>query len=211
MLEKYKIISTNQFGFMRNRSTEDAIACLTSNIYNALNQNECPMAVFLDLTKAFDTVSHEKLLEKLYNYGVRGKAHHLIRSYLSQRYQYTNVNGTESNAREIKYGVPQGTVLGPLLFIIYINDMLLLPTNGLKICFADDTTLFCTSKTWTDVKNKVEKDMDKITTWLNENMLTLNQDKSKYLCFICYADDQPKLGQIQIADDKYIKNSDNIK
>ena len=144
-MNKKKILTPKQFGFRKGISTQDGINELLSNIYNSLENNEYTGAVFLDLSKAFDTVSHDILLKKLEHYGIRGLPLMILSSYLTNRKQYVSIDGCKSQKRAISVGVPQGSVLGPLLFLIYINDLPRSLTNLKAILFADDTTLFTSS------------------------------------------------------------------
>ena len=115
-------------------------------IRNSIDNGEMTCGIFVDLSKAFDTVNHKILLQKLDHYGFRGKTNNLLQSYLSNRKQYVEINGTKSNHRPITCGVPQGSVLGPLLFLIYINDLPNCCQSGNTRIFADDTTVFFNAK-----------------------------------------------------------------
>ena len=118
-----KILSELQFGFQSNKSTEQAVTTIISTIEKAKEEKKSSYCIFLDFAKAFDTVNHEILLHKLDYYGVSGIAQNLFKSYLTNRLQQTEVNGTLSDMGIIQHGVPQGSVLGPLLFLLYINDI----------------------------------------------------------------------------------------
>ena len=126
---------------------------LTENVRKAIDENKFAVGVFVDLQKAFDTVDHEILLKKLNHYGIRGIANKWFNSYLSDRYQFVTTNGKESDVKLIKHGVPQGSVLGPLLFLLYINDL----HNSIKYSttrhFADDTNLLIVNSSFKQLKN----------------------------------------------------------
>ena len=127
-------------------STSLAIIELVEEITNSLDNHEATVGVFIDLKKAFDTVDHSILIEKLYHYGIRGSANTWICSYLMNRFQYVTINGTNSDNMNVLCGVPQGSILGPVLFILYINDMCNVSTLLKPILFADDTNLYYSGK-----------------------------------------------------------------
>ena len=180
---KNNILSENQFGFQKNKSTEDAIFEFTKTVYSNINENKKCMAVFLDLAKAFDTVSHEILLKKIEALGVRGVALDWFRSYLTNRKQVVKIGDECSREKVVKFGVPQGTVLGPILFLIYVNDLWSQKINAKIISFADDTVILFHDNSWENVTRKAESELTKITSWLNSNLLSLNIKKTKFLIF----------------------------
>ena len=140
-------------------------------------------AVFIDLEKAFDTVNHQILLSKLYHYGIRGVANKWFSSYLSNRQQKVSINGESSNWLPITCGVPQGSILGPLLFLIYINDMQLSVEHSTIYHFADDTNLLHSCKSLKVLRKRVNKDMQLLYEWLCANRLSLNAGKTEFIVF----------------------------
>ena len=141
-LNKNKSIFEHQFGFQKGKSTSLAIMALQHKLINALDAKETPVSVFLDFAKAFDTVNHDILINKLSYYGIRGVQLDWFKSYLKQRPQKVEVGGILSNKQFIQCGVPQGSILGPLLFILHINDIENCSTILKFILFADDTSIF---------------------------------------------------------------------
>ena len=147
------------FGFRQQYSTSHALINITENIRKALDDGNIGCGVFVDLQKAFDTVDHQILLAKLNHYGIRGVSNDWFKSYLSNRSQYVSINGYESGLVALNCGVPQGSVLGPLLFLLYINDL----NQAIKFCkvhhFADDINLLCLSNSIKKLNKLVNADL----------------------------------------------------
>lgn len=213
-IDKYKLLSPKQFGFRKGKSTQDAISCLTSEIYKAMDEGKPSLCVFLDLSKAFDTVSHRQLLEALEDIGIRGTTYNLMKSYLTQRKQCVKIKTETSDLKTIDFGVPQGTVLGPLLFTIYLNNLFMLHTSGTVISFADDTAIFYKDTSWENLKRKSEIDLCNIFNWFNHKILTINYEKTKFISFASYKNNLPLFETISIANDQnpiQIVSTDHIK
>ena len=183
-IEKYNILYGYQFGFRKDHSTNLAIMEIHENIINTLEKGSYIAGLYLDLSKAFDTVYHEILLSKLEHYGIRGPPLKWFHSYLTNRTQYTLANGTKSDVRNINYGVPQGSVLGPFLFLLYTNDMpnCLRKSHKTRL-FADDSNIFITSQSPYTLKNELKIAMGRILRWLEDNKLTVNLNKTQYSIF----------------------------
>ena len=182
-LEKQNVLYEFQYGFRTGHSTTHALIEITDRIKLAINNNELMCGIFLDLSKAFDTVNHKILLSKLEYYGFRGPVHNLLKSYLTNRKQYVKIGNHKSELRQINCGVPQGSVLGPLLFILYINDLHKACNIGNLRIFADDTTVFFKCININDITSKGTQVMTHLNEWFKDNKLTLNSEKSNFIIF----------------------------
>lgn len=180
-IDENKIIYEHQFGFQKGKSTSQAILDMSTKIVTAIENKELSCCVFLDFAKAFDTVDHHILIKKLDYYGIRGTAQDWFKSYLSNRTQRVSINGVLSKDLQIKYGVPQGSVLGPLLFLIYINDIRFSSKVLNFHLFADDTSIFFADKNINNLENTINKELENVSDWLMANKLTLNLSKCTFL------------------------------
>ena len=179
-LEKENILFKHQFGFRKNYSTEQAVLELTDNLKMKIDNNESICSIFLDLSKAFPTVNHQILLQKLYRCGIRGVPLQWFKSYLESRTQYVEVENAKSNPLSIQCGVPQGSTLGPLLFLIYINDMSNCLEKANIRTFADDTTLFYSSNSLQDLEKTINEEFDHLS-YCSANKLSVNFKKTHYM------------------------------
>lgn len=180
-LTEKSLLTPHQFGFRPKYSTDLAIHHLCQNMYNAIDGKKYQLTVFCDLSKAFDTISHPILLRKLLVYGIRGPAHHWFESYLSFRKQCTVINNVSSPLKSLSYGVPQGSVLGPILFLLYINDITRSSSLLNFLLFADDTSIFVQGGDLKDLENTVNVELVHVGNWLKSNKLTLNINKTQFM------------------------------
>ena len=162
----HNIISSSQFGFRKGLSTLHAIETLQKAIIDSLISNKYCVGLFIDLKKAFDTVNHEILLKKLDFYGIRELPLSWLSSYLKDRSQFTNYNNCMSNTTNIDIGFPQGSIIGPLFFLIYINDMPTCSINNTCILFADDTNIIISNCSANKLKVKLQLTINEIMLWV---------------------------------------------
>ena len=176
-IENY-LISSNQSGFKQRDSCINQLLSITHEIYQSLDQGYEVRGVFLDISKAFDKVWHKGLLYKLEQNGIKALLLNILKDFLKSRKQRVVLNGQHSSWSDVLAGVPQGPILGPLLFLIYINDL----SDGLNCnpkLFADDTSLFSTVYNNNEATNTLNNDLNKITEWAHQWKMSFNQDISK--------------------------------
>jgi hypothetical protein len=178
-----KLITSKQFGFRPTLSTGLALTKFTDSILGDMDASRFTGAVFLDLSKAFDTVDHTILLDKLRILGVDEDSLDWFESYLSERSQATSVGDSISSPLPVSVGVPQGSILGPLLFVVYVNDLPSLNLQSKVVLYADDTVLYYSSKYAKDLEDKLNADLVVLSRWLYDNLLTLNISKCKFVLF----------------------------
>lgn len=202
-LVRYEILFKSQFGFRKAHNTTHATLDFVKTIEDALDSGEMAMGVFCDLSKAFDTINHDLLLEKLEHYGIRGKANEWLKSYLTGREQYVELNDAKSEKLPVLTGVPQGSILGPLLFLIYIND-LPAATNLKTVMFADDTNLLIKGSDLACLAKNLNKELINVDDFFRANKLKLNTKKTKIVCF------RKKSQKIDYGTVKIQLNGDNL-
>lgn len=207
---KHKVLYEGQYGFRKFRSTTDAILDLTGNILEGFNKGMYTLALFLDMSKAFDSINHVTLLQKLEIYGIRGTTLSWIKSYLTGRTIQVKYRNTLSNSYQVEFGTPQGSVLGPLLYIIMSNDL----QKCLKFCrsisFADDTTVFVSGRNLKFLYRKINEDVKNLNMWFKSNSLSLNVDKSNYVIFKTKTKNVNDVSKIQIGG-REVKRVANVK
>ncbi len=177
------VFSDSQFGFRNKHSTSHAIIDLLNIIADAIENGDYTAAIFLDLKKAFDTVDHKILLKKLEHYGIKGTPLHLIKSYLSNRKQFVKIQNILSDYENVICGIPQGSILGPLLFILYINDLSQISNSVHFILFADDSNVVKTGPNLQQLSENLENEFSLISKWLQANKLSLSLHKTKSMVF----------------------------
>lgn len=201
-LNKNDLLLKRQFGFRKKSGTESAAIELISTIQGALNDGKKVSAVFMDLQKAFDSVDHNTLLAVIDQYGIRGKANELIKSYLSNRSQSVRLKNATSSKAKITQGVIQGSIIGPLLFLIIINAMGLLGTKGKIILYADDAVLLHAHDRNDPIEFPIISDMNLVSSFLSARKLILNESKTVFMVF--------KSPFINVNSPAAIKVSDNL-
>ena len=207
-LDDFNIFSNTQFGFRKNMGTETALIHYIDNLQNALNGGKYSISVFMDLSKAFDVIDHNILATKLEHYGFRGKFLEFLISFVKDRKYFVNVNGSNSKTKLVNIGVPQGSTLGPLLFLLYINDMVHCSNIFFLSQFADDSTITFSSPNLDQALITVESEFKCILDWLSANKLIINLDKTHLMLFTNRS--RPLSISIQ-ANDKTINEITEIK
>ena len=195
-IDQNNLLYSSQYGFRKGHSTYMAALKFTDDIAFNLDNGISTVALFIDLSKAFDTINHTILLNKLYIYGIRGVAHNWFRSYLTHRKQYVHFNSKHSTINNVNIGVPQGSILGPLLFILYINDMYKSSSLLKFILFADDTTVYYHNSDVERAIHVASLELNNLATWLAANKLSLNINKTKLLVFNNIKGDSPPFNLI---------------
>ena len=207
-LESQNIISPTQFGFRQNHSTEHALIYFIDFVTKSLEDGKHAIGVYLDVKKAFDSVNHTILKRKLYKYGMRGKCAELLENYLQDRTQRVKIGDHLSHPRKLTCGIPQGSVLGPLLFIIYINDLNNISNKLNIITFADDTNLFLSNKEFECLESNMNNELKRVKTWFESNKLKLNTEKT---CYQVYTKHNSSVAPKIMINDISIKCSPTVK
>jgi retron-type reverse transcriptase len=182
-IEKNRMLTHHQYGFRENRSTELAIIELTNKLTKAIDNGEFIIGIFIDLSKAFDTINHRILIQKLEHYGIRGVAQLWFQNYLTNRKQIVKYNQVRSKEMLIQTGVPQGSILGPILFLLYMNDIENCSKQLSFVLFADDTNIFYSNKCIKTINEIMQTEINKVAEWLNVNKLSRNTNKTKFILF----------------------------
>ena len=175
-INKHELLYSSQYGFRKGHSTQHAILEIVNDIQSNMNQRLLSCGVFIDLKKAFDTVNHDILLDKLNHYGFRGIINDWFSSYLKNRTQTTQVSHHVSDKAAVGCGVPQGSILGPLLFLLYVNDIHRCSNKLRFYLFADDTNILYADKNLRDLETIVNIELQNVYNWLTANKLTLKSD-----------------------------------
>ena len=182
-MESNNQVFTKQFGFRKNHSCVDAIETFIGNIIECFDKDMSCLSIFIDLRKAFDTVNHSIIFDKLQAIGVNNVELQWFRSYMEERYQYVDINGSHSDLKLIETGVAQGSLLGVLLFQLIINDLHRVLKFCSSILYADDTTIYVIGKNCLFLEKKLQSDLNRVSMWLKANSLSLNITKTKFMHF----------------------------
>lgn len=203
-LSENDLLIKEQFGFRPSFSTEAALLHTLEQIISSIERKEIPLAIYIDLSKAFDSLDHNILLRKLEHYGIRGVPHDWFIDYLSGRQQYTSFNGTRSDIMPVSCGVPQGSILGPLLFLIYVNDVINSSKCFRFIMYADDINIIFSHPDQKMLNLVVNEEVQSLCDWFKANKLQMNIGKTKYMIFqsskkqICYPNLSIKMENVEI-------------
>ena len=200
-INENKILYKLQFGFREGHSPDLALMYLVDKLSQSLENGEYVLGVFLDFSKAFDTVNHDILFQKLEVYGIRSISLNWFKSYLDSRIQYVEYNGVNSDNKNITCGVPQGSILGPLLFLLYINDLSNVSQKLFSLLFADDSNMFIKGRDVDEMINEMNIELSYIMDWLNANKLSLNLKKTHFMVF------RKKSGKINISNNLKINDT----
>ena len=197
-MESNKLFFMHQNGFRKGKSTIRAVNNIANKLYEYKNNGEYSIDIFLDLSKAFNCVNHDILCMKLEKVGIKGQCKQWIMEYLRDRQQYVRNGGINSDCKSINYGIPQGSVLGPLIYLLYVNDIMDCDIASDLSMFADDTAMVAHGKVLADVVSQVNHDMTKLTGWFNANKLSVNLDKTKCMFFSKNAHEDCKLPILEV-------------
>lgn len=199
-IETNNILHTNQFGFKKFHNTIDALIKTHDHIISERRKGNKIIGIFIDLKKAFDSIDNKILVKKLEYYGISGPFNYLIKSYLTNRYCMTQVDTKISMKDKVEFGVPQGSVLGPILFNLYINDLKNIGNDATINLFADDTCIFCSDKQYDELNQKCNNILNECNRWLKSNALTLNVQKTHFVDFSTKKNDQAQI-RLNIGND----------
>lgn len=210
-IEKYlkskDFLYNKQYGFRPKSNTLSATIDLVTKIKNKIDEKQIVLGVFIDLKKAFDTISHKLLLAKLSNLGITGKAHDIFKSYFQNRRQIVKIGQHQSTPTLMTFGIPQGSILGPLLFLIYVNDIKNLGLKADISLYADDTCLFYYGHSCKTLKLKAQRDLNKLNDWFLSNLLTINTEKTNFVIFAAKNKNLDDIIKLKIDNDELKQKS----